>query len=98
MDWTYFASKRFHVAEFQREASTTPAVVPMSNPATTAVRAKRRTENRAAKILSHASQAESMFAASRTAAIETAYRIKMRMKAAARCRRLLFSFASQHAR
>jgi hypothetical protein len=44
MDWTYFASKRFQVAAFQREASTTPVVVPMSKPMAIAVSAKRGTE------------------------------------------------------
>jgi len=68
MDWTYFASKRFHVAEFQREASSTPVVVPMNILAITAIRAKRGTESRGAKILSHVNQGESMFAASRAAA------------------------------
>jgi hypothetical protein len=60
MDWTYFASKQYQVADFQREASTTPAVVPMSKPTTTAVRAKRGTETRAAdikRLLSQVNQA-----------------------------------------
>src|ERR1700675_5156556 len=70
MDWTYFASKRFQVTEFQREASTKPVVVPMSKPTTTAVKAKRWTETRVAdikRLLSQINQAGSIFAASRTA-------------------------------
>src|SRR5215510_3334218 len=50
MDWTHFASKRFQVAEFQREASTTPVVDPMSNPMAIEVSANRGTETRVAEI------------------------------------------------
>jgi hypothetical protein len=50
MDWTYFASKRFQVAEFQREASTTPVVVPMSKPKAIAASANRGTETCVAEI------------------------------------------------
>jgi hypothetical protein len=67
MDWTYFASKRFQVSEFQREAATKPVVVPMSKAATIAVKAKRGTETRVAdikRLLSQINQAGSVFAAS----------------------------------
>ena len=67
MDWTYFASKWFHISEFQREAATKPVVVPMSEAATIAVRAKRGTETRVAdskRLLSPINQAGSLFAAS----------------------------------
>ena len=70
MDWTYFASKRFQVTEFQREASTKPVVVPMNKATAIAVRAKRGTETRGPNIkrlLSQFTQAGSIFAASRTA-------------------------------
>src|SRR6516225_675675 len=68
MDWTYFASKRFQVAEFQREASTTPVVDPMSKPMAIEVSANRGTETCVAKIkrlLSQVSQGGSTFPASR---------------------------------
>ena len=70
MDWTYFASKRFQVTEFQREASTKPVAVPMSKATTIAVRAKRETETRVAdikKLLNQINQAGSIFAVSCTA-------------------------------
>src|SRR4029077_8241776 len=50
MDWTYFASKRFQVAEFQRDASTTPVVDPMTKPIAMAVSANRGTETGVAEI------------------------------------------------
>src|SRR6202011_1424645 len=86
MDWTYLASKRFQVAEFQRDASTTPVVVPMNKPTATAVRAKRGTETRVAdikRLLSEVNQGGSTFAASRTA-----------MRFHTRCRKTCGSCAS----
>ena len=70
MDWTYFASKRFQVTEFQREASTTPVVVPMSKPMAIAVSANRGTETCVAEIKrvpNQVSQGGSTLPASRVA-------------------------------
>jgi len=58
MDRTYFASKRFQVAAFQREASTTPVVVPMSKPMAIAVSANRGTETGVAEIKRFPSQVQ----------------------------------------
>src|ERR1700751_2081598 len=68
MDWTYFASKRFQVAEFQREASTTPVVDPMTKPMAIEVSANRGTETCVAEIKrlpSQVSQGGSTFPTSR---------------------------------
>jgi hypothetical protein len=70
MDWTYFASKRFQVAAFQREASTTPVVVPMSKPMAIAVSANRGAETGVTEIkrlLSQANQGGSTSPASHMA-------------------------------